>query len=459
MEVRRATPAAARKPHHFDRAFAANCDDDASGFLQRDRRHPQSAQQPHLTLDYIAVIYKWCLTGCTESDPLRGIFYFGQSVRRGFTDALAIATTRWNNEISQARREHHEIGLLAAIRMYGAGAFVREVMEVRSGSLSDMENWANERERHHIAANGGPLQDMYTRAQQTLNLTPGGKGCNFAISLEIHSRHAWNRFWKQLVSYVEQHNGDACPPHRYVTPDGYRLGCAVVNVRTGSMLMGRPPEVEAQRRADLDALPGWVWNVRDVEYYRFRDEMDAFVAAHGHGRVFPDFETAGGYQLYRTLVRFRCSGNFMHGEDANVRLVYAETNWPGWRGCTLEDRYNQYDASYEKFVVEMDDFVREHGHALVSRSHVSTSGYPLGVTLSTVRNSKQFLKGQNAQDRCARFERWPFWSWGGRLDLQKKKRIVKRMGASHAQLRQFDRDDQKVDSRKRALKAAQRQVQ
>ena len=38
VQVQRATPAGARKSHHFDHTFARNCDDASSGFLQRDRR-------------------------------------------------------------------------------------------------------------------------------------------------------------------------------------------------------------------------------------------------------------------------------------------------------------------------------------------------------------------------------------------------------------------------------------
>ena len=81
----------------------------------------------------MAVIYIRWLRWIDPSDVLHNIPYVGQAVRSGYDDPQKCAQARWNDENLQAAREYHEIGLLAAIEMFGKDSFYDEVVKWRVG--------------------------------------------------------------------------------------------------------------------------------------------------------------------------------------------------------------------------------------------------------------------------------------------------------------------------------------
>ena len=79
-------------------------------------------------------------------------------------------------------------------------------------------------------------------------------------------------------------NGHANVPNSYVSPDGHRTGSWVGHHR-GRYAGGK---LSADRIAELESLPGWVWTARDDSWWvDGLSAVRAYVAENGHARV-PD---------------------------------------------------------------------------------------------------------------------------------------------------------------------------
>lgn len=64
----------------------------------------------------------------------------------------------------------------------------------------------------------------------------------------------WEEGFRQIQLYVKE-TGHACPPQKYVTVDGFRLGSWVTTQR-GALLRGK---MSPERQRRLEALLGWDW--------------------------------------------------------------------------------------------------------------------------------------------------------------------------------------------------------
>lgn len=99
------TPPAKRCKNAKGKAASAGNSSKADAKRGRQRKQPPakaktSTPKPHDEI--LGVVYRWQLLGCATDDPLYGIFYFGQTVRHGFTSPQKLAEARWNAERSRA---------------------------------------------------------------------------------------------------------------------------------------------------------------------------------------------------------------------------------------------------------------------------------------------------------------------------------------------------------------------
>ena len=206
-----------------------------------------------------AGLYKRSLIHIPESEPWYGMAYFGQ-VNRGQCKSVEEAVhARWKEEDQQAVREDKDIGLLAAIDMYGPAALENEILHGDQGDDREaLQRWVDELEKKYIADNGGPFRDDGSKC--TLNLTHGGQGNTNFASMDALRTVAWKRFARELEAYGEEWK-TALVPVAYVSPSGYTLGSHVGSVRNGTLWRGHPDQ--AKRVEWLEKQPGWAWRAHD----------------------------------------------------------------------------------------------------------------------------------------------------------------------------------------------------
>lgn len=361
----------------------------------------ESGTQPVMK-QWFAVVYIRRLVNIPKDHPLYDIVYIGQALRWA-RDAVSAARERWRAENSLARRTDHVIGHLAALKVFGADAFVDEVVDFISGEdqTPEMSEFMNREEMANIAKYGGVLQNMERRLNQTLNLTRGGSGAKFEYFVALKS-YLFKIFHGHLVAYVEREHS-ALVPTSYVTPCGYPLGKRVVSVRFGAYWSGHP-EMK-NMRSKLETLPNWWWDSLDSKWDMFQKHMIEYVDAYGTSLVPHYYTTSDGYTLGNALVNVRY-GNLL--QDKKDRIEWVE-KLPNWTWNTKQDKWPQLKE-------ELQEFVETYGTSSIPLDFVAPSGYKLGFMLQSVRCHDTHLSNSETKDeRIKWLESLPGWYWNYKI--------------------------------------------
>ena len=351
---------------------------------------------------YIAVIYIRWLKWIDQSEPLHMCPYVGQAVRPGPT-AERVAGARWKEENNQAMRESKDIGLIHCIDVYGPDAFEDQIVEWKRGPRSELQLWANKREIELIAKHGGMFRNPSLKCNQTLNLTNGGQGNVNFESRDAFVMLAWLRFKKHLEEYVTE-NSTSLVLARYVSVSGYRLGERVHHVRNNEVFLQGLHGNE--RKEWLESLPDWSWSVKRDKakkaWETFKSEIVAYVSTQKHSNVPLTYKTASGYNLGQMVSNVRNQHLFLHGFSSRKEWVDKLAGWS----------WNRYDAKWEKFKDEMQQFVSKYNNSSPSQKYVSPSGYKLGGQLSNVRHLGRYIKGNvHELQRLEWITSLPNWKW------------------------------------------------
>ena len=206
----------------------------------------------------------------------------------------------------------------------------------------------------------------------------------------------WEEGFRQLLDYAESH-GDARVPLSY-NVDGYRLG-QWLNVQRDRHSQG---SLDDERRARLEALPGWVWKPLGAQWEEGFGRLLAYVEAHGDARVPQSYE-ADAYSLgnWVSIQRDRYAKGTM---DSDRRQRLEEL--PAWTWTATD-----YDGAWEEGLRRLREYIEHHGDSLVPQSYV-VDGYKLGSWVTVQRH--KHAKGTLGPERERRLGTLPGWFWDAR---------------------------------------------
>ena len=226
---------------------------------------------------------------------------------------------------------------------------------------------------------------------------PATVGANFSGALRTYLVERvtapWN-YWFGLLAQFAEREGHAEVPKDFNSAGGFRLGFWVGSQRR---IVDSMP---AERKARLDALPGWSWDPHSHAWEDGFRCLKEFVDRKGHARVSKACKSAEGFRLGQWVQRQRSIKDSMPAER-KARLDAL----PGWS-------WDPYSDAWEDGFRCLKEFVDREGHARVFRVFNSAEGFRLGFWVGNQRNTKDRIPAA----RRARLEALPGWSWEARSD-------------------------------------------
>lgn len=257
--------------------------------------------------------------------------------------------------------------------------------------------------RRAIAAGGDPKQVLPDRIEFRL---PVEADAAFLAGFTTRLLDGVTRFhehgYGRLLVFVEAY-GHACPDSHYIDDTMFRLGAWTVTRRRDHARGILEPEFAAE----LEALPGWTWNVFTDRFDAAVAAVTAFAAVHGHASIPRGHIASDGLRLGPWVRQVRV--DHRRGRVAADRVTALE-RISGWT-------WSENQLRWQRGLDALAGFDAEYGHLQVPAAYQDPDGFTLGEWCSGRR--KEHRADTLAADKSTALAALPGWSWtaaDGRLE-------------------------------------------
>ena len=198
----------------------------------------------------------------------------------------------------------------------------------------------------------------------------------------------WEQGFNNLEAFVEK-EGHSRPFQDYKTADGYALGGWVVKQRS------RKDQLSSERKAKLESLEGWVWDITQTDWDKGFQYLKAFTIQEGHASPIRKYKSADGFNLGFWVERQRIAKDTI-SHEYKVMLE----SLIGWDWDPLK-------TLWELGFTNLKVFAELEGHARPAALYKTSDGFKLGSWVNTQRTNKEKL----SIERKDRLEALDGWVW------------------------------------------------
>ncbi len=205
---------------------------------------------------------------------------------------------------------------------------------------------------------------------------------------------SWENGYKRLWEFADR-EGHSRVPAAYRDADGIRLGQWVGVQRTNH----RSGHLSEERQRQLEALPGWVWDMKEAKWEEGFAHLQRFTEREGHTRVPFEYRDADGFRLGKWVNKQRTHGKQGKLAEERRRRLEAVAGWV----------WDSNEAAWEDGYARLLRFAEREGHSRVRQTYRDDDGFRLGQWVS---NQRGFLRRDGlSEERQQRLEAVEGWVW------------------------------------------------
>jgi superfamily II DNA or RNA helicase len=221
-----------------------------------------------------------------------------------------------------------------------------------------------------------------------------------AVTLRLLEQTSDNwEWWFGLLNAYTERTGHAKPSYKEIE-QGQKLGQWVVTQRTALKEEQEDPLL-LSRKARLESLPGWVWNVNEASWQERFEALKEYSAEFGNARPPTDF-IYKDIQLGEFVSVLRWGYKSYGISKERIELL---ESLPGWA-------WNKYDGDWLDYYAKLNTFLNEKGEwpSFTSKDSAERS---LAMWAGTQRKNREKL----TESKVNKLESLEGWSWDLLADL------------------------------------------